>query len=107
MRLVRDRLLPGQRVGLVHFGEKFADPEFAMQMWLDYKKQGKTAIPKQKANVQEFLRQFHCDQAVKDAGSGKPFSPTCISKMNDRVNAYNVKLAGLVTAEPVKPPWRP
>ena len=103
MKLVRERLPPGQRPGLVHFGEKFADPEFAMQMWLDYKKQGKTAIPRQMPNVKEFLRQFQCDKAV----FGKPFSYTCISKMNDKVNAYNVKLAGLVTDEPVKPPWRP
>ena len=103
MKLVRNRLPPEHRVGLVHFGEKFADPEFAMQMWLDYKKQGKTAIPKHKASVKEFLRQFHCNAAV----FGKPFSPTCISKMNDKVNAYNVKLAGLVTDEPVRPLWRP
>ena len=103
MNLVRERLPPNARVGLVHFGEHFADPEYAMKMWLDYKKQGKTAIPKQKANVQMFLRQFHCDKAVL----GTPFSPTCISKMNDQVNAYNNKLAGLVTDQPVKPPWRP
>ena len=103
MRIVRERLPPGQRPGLVHFGEQFSDPEFAMKMWLDYKKQGKTAIPKHKANVEQFLRQFHCDKAV----IGTPFSTTCISKMNDKVNAYNVKLAGLVTDEPVKPAWRP
>ena len=103
MRLIRDRLPPKAKPGLVHFGEKFRDPEFAMKMWLDYKKQGKTAIPKQKSNVKDFLAQFGCDKAV----FGKPFSPTCISKMNDKVNAYNKKLAGLVTDDPVKPPWRP
>ena len=107
MRLLRDRLPPKRKLGLVHFGEDFADPEFAMRMWLDYKKQGKTAIPKQKSNVQAFLRQFKCDQAVKDVGFGKPFSPTCISKMNDKVNAYNAKLAANVTAKPERPPWRP
>lgn len=103
MRLVRELLPPNAKLGLVHFGEQFRDPEFAMKMWLDYKKQGKTAIPKYKSNVKQFLTQFQCNAAV----FGEPFSPTCISKMNDKVNAYNVKLAGLVTDEPVKPPWRP
>ena len=103
MKLVRDRLPPSAKVGLVHFGEKYGDPEFAMTMWLDYKKQGKAAIPRQKDNVRAFLRQFHCDKAVL----GTPLSPTCISKMNDQVNAYNKRLAGLVTDDPVRPPWRP
>ena len=62
MRLLRNCIPPNYRPGLVHFGEKYADPEFAMQMWLDYKKQGATAIPKQKGNVKEFLRQFGCVQ---------------------------------------------
>ncbi|XP_078361920.1 uncharacterized protein LOC144646251 [Oculina patagonica] len=105
MRLLRERLPAGQRPGLVHFGEKFADPEFTMKMWLDYKKQGMTAIPRQKENVREFLRQFQCDKAAVSFGT--PFPPTCISKMNDKVNAYNVKLAHLVTDEAVRPPWRP
>ncbi|XP_078361856.1 uncharacterized protein LOC144646185 [Oculina patagonica] len=105
MRLLRERIPAGQRPGLVHFGEKFADPEFAMKMWLDYKKQGKTAIPRQLENVREFLRQFQCDKAAVSFGT--PFPPTCIFKMNDKVNAYNVKLARLVTDEAVRPPWRP
>ncbi len=104
MKLVRDRIPPPQRPGLVHFGEKYKDPEFSMRMWLDYKKQGKRAIPKQLENVKQFLTQFGCEGAVKK--SGEPFPPTCISKMNDKVNAYNVKLAGLLADEPVKPPWR-
>ncbi|XP_078361855.1 uncharacterized protein LOC144646184 [Oculina patagonica] len=105
MRLVRDRIPASQRAGLVHFGEeKYANPELAMKMWLDYKKQGRTAIPRQSENVKQFLRQFGCDKAVESFGS--PFSSTCISKMNDKVNGYNVKLAGLLTDEPVKPPWR-
>lgn len=103
MRLIRERLPPKAKPGLVHFGEKFRDPEFAMKMWLDYKKQGKTAIPKHMSNVKEFLDQFGCNLAV----FGKPFSPTCISKMNNKVNAYNTKLASLVTDVPEKPPWRP
>ena len=103
MRLVRNRLPASARKGLVHFGEKYSDPEFAMRMWIDYKKQGKTAIPRQKSNVKEFLRQFGCDDPV----FGRPFSATCLSKMNVKVNAYNVQLARLVTDEPVLPPWRP
>ena len=102
MRLVRDHIPAPNRPGLVHFGEQFADPEFAMKMWLDYKKEGKTAIPKHQGNVIQFLRQFHCDKAE----IGQPLSATCIMKMNDKVNAYNVKLAALVTDEPVKQPWR-
>ena len=103
MRLIRNLLPPSDRPGLVHFGEKFRDPEFAMKMWLEYKKQGKTAIPKQRSNVKAFLDQFGCNLAVL----GQPFSPTCISKMNDKVSAYNKKLAALVTDEPVRPLWRP
>jgi len=102
MRVIRENLPATVKPGLVHFGEKFRDPEFAMKMWLDYKKQGKTAIPKYKSNVREFLAQFGCDEPV----FGQPFSPTCISKMNDKVNAYNKKLAGLVTDKPKRPPWR-
>ncbi|KAL9980160.1 hypothetical protein ACROYT_G008709 [Oculina patagonica] len=103
MKLVRDRIPAPERAGLLHFEGKYADPLYAMEMWLDYKKQGKTAIPRQKANVKEFLRQFQCDEPV----FGRPFSPACLKIMNDKVNAYNVRLAGFVTDEPVKPPWRP
>ena len=103
MRLIRENLPPNCKPGLVHFGEQFRDPEFAMRMWLDYKKQGKSAIPKHKSHVEDFLAQFGCEKVV----FGKPFSSNCISKMNDKVNAYNKKLACLVTDDPVKPPWRP
>ena len=103
MRLIRESLPPSTTTELVHFGKKFRDPEIAMKMWLDYKQHGKAAIPKQASNVKEFLDQFGC----RAAAFGKPFSPTCISKMNDKVNAYNGKLASLVTDDPVKPAWRP
>ena len=103
MKLVRGAIPPQARPGLVHFGEAFADPEYAMRMWLDYKKQGKTAIPKHKDKVIQFLRQFKCKNAV----IGQPLSPTCISKINDEVNKYNKKLAALVTDKPNKQPWRP
>ncbi|KAL9980148.1 hypothetical protein ACROYT_G008696 [Oculina patagonica] len=98
MRLIRERLPPKARVGLIHFGgDEYANAEFAMKMWQACKQLGKTAIPKHNANVNKFLRQFHCNEAV----FGKLFSKPkrCMSKMNDKVNAYNVKLAGLVTDE--------
>ena len=106
MRLVRERIPASCRSGLVYFSEvsRFSNPEFAFQMWLDYKRQGKAAIPKHKENVQEFLRQFQCNQAVKGVGFGKPFPTDCISKMNGKVNAYSKRLAGLVTDEPMKEP---
>ena len=109
MRQLRERIPASYRTGLVHFGEvsRFSNPEFAFEMWLQYKKQGKAAIPKQEGNIREFLRQFQCAQAVKNVGSRKKFPPACISNMNEKVNAYNRKLAGLVTEEPVRPPWRP
>ncbi|XP_067018835.1 uncharacterized protein [Acropora muricata] len=103
MKLVRGAIPPQARPGLVHFGEAFADPEYAMRMWLDFKKQGKNAIPKHKNKVLEFLRQFKCKNAV----IGQPLSPTCISKINDEVNEYNKKLAATVTDQPAKRPWRP
>ena len=103
MKLVRDRIPAEHRAGLLHFDGKYSDPLFAMQMWLDYKKQGKTAIPEQSANVKAFLGKFGC----KQAGSGKPLSEDCVSIMNEKINVYNKRLASLVTDDPVKPPWRP
>ena len=93
MRLLRDRIPASLNKGtLIHFGDQYKDPEFAMKMWLDYKKQGKTVIPKYKKNVKAFLTQFGCNAAV----FGRPISPDCLSKMNDKVNEYNVKLAAMV-----------
>lgn len=103
MKLVRSAIPAQAKAGLVHFGEAFADPEYAMRMWLDFKKQGKTAIPKHKNKVIQFLSQFKCENAV----IGRPLSPTCISKINDVVNKYNKKLAATVTDQPAKRPWRP
>ena len=104
MKLVRDAIPAQTKPGLVHFTEEaFADPEYAMRMWLDYKKQGKAAIPKHQKKVIEFLRQFNCNKAA----IGQPLSPTCMSKINDKVNAYNKRLAALVTDMPTKQPWRP
>ncbi|XP_044168691.1 uncharacterized protein LOC122952957 [Acropora millepora] len=103
MKLVRGAIPPQARPGLVHFGEAFADPEYAMRMWLDFKKQGKTAVTQHEHKVIQFLRQFNCDKATL----GKPLPETCISKINDEVNEYNKKLAATVTDQPAKRPWRP
>ena len=103
MRLVRGDIPAQARPGLLHFGEGFADPEYVSRMWLDYKKQGKAAIPKHQKKVMQFMRQFKCEKAV----IGQPLSPECMSKINDKVNAYNKKLAATVTDAPAKRPWRP
>ena len=99
MRQLRERIPASDRPGLVHFGEvgRFSNPEFAFQMWLDYKKRGNTAISQsQKADVQECLRQFECTQAVMEIGLNKPFPPACIQKMHQKVNAFNKILARYV-----------
>ena len=46
-----------------------------------------------------FFDQFDCDSVA----FGEQLSPACISKMNEKVNAYNLILAGLVTDESVLP----
>ena len=65
---------------------------------MGYRKQAKTEIPKEIRKVRQFFKQFRC----KDVAFGEKFSPACISKMNEKVNAYNEKLAGFVTDEPEK-----
>ena len=100
MRLIWERLAPNERAGLVQFsGKGFSNPEYAAKVWMGYRKQAKTEIPKNKDDVEQFFKQFHCN----DVAFGEPFSSDCISKMNEKVNAYNLKLAGLVTDEPGKP----
>ena len=100
MRLIWERLPPKERVGLVQFsGEGFSNPEYAAKVWMGYRKQAKTEIPKNIRNVRQFFKQFNC----KSVAFGERFSPACISKMNDKVNAYNSKLAGFVTDKPGKP----
>ena len=102
MNLIRPKIKQNLRPGLVHFGGAYSDPEYAMKMWLDYKRQGKTAIPKQQNHVMQFLRQFKCDEAQ----IGQPISSTCMEKMNKAVNAYNMKLAEQWTDKPAPPPWK-
>ena len=102
MTLIRDRIPATYRPGLVHFGEAYADPEYAMRMWLAYKKKGKVEIDQEK-QVKEFLRQFHCDGAVSNINMKFPLE--CLSKMSDAVNLYNVKLAKLLTDKSDQEPW--
>ena len=102
MRLIWERLPSKERAGLVHFGGKgYSNPEYAAKVWLGYRKQAKTEIPKEISHVEQFFSQFNCKVSMESFG--KPFLPACISKMNEKVNAYNLKLAGLVTDEPGKP----
>ena len=94
MRQIRERLSPEAKDGLLDFdGEGFANPEFAAKKWMGYRKQGMIAIVKDEAKLEAFLQQFQCDEQ----GFGKPLLSTCISKMNDKITAFNMKLAALVT----------
>ena len=100
MKFIRGRLPANQTDGLVQFdAEDFSNPEYAAKVWMAYRKQGKREIPKNIEDVQQFFEQFDCDSVA----FGEHFSPACISKMNDKVNAYNLILAGLVTDKPGKP----
>ncbi|XP_067018636.1 uncharacterized protein [Acropora muricata] len=90
------RFIPAQaNPTLLHFGKVFADPEYVLNIWLDYK-EGKTAANDTK--VIKFLEQLNCNEEV----IGQPLSRTCISKINDEVNKYNKKLAATVPDLPAK-----
>ena len=100
MKFIRGRLPTEKTDGLVEFdADDFSNPEYAAKVWMGYRKQGKREIPKNIDEVEQFFSQFDCDSVA----FGEKFSPACISKMNDKVNAYNVILAGLVTDKPGKP----
>ena len=103
MKFIRGRLPTDKTYGLVQFdAEDFSNPEYAAKVWMGYRKQGKREIPtciKCIEDVRQFFKQFHCDSVA----FGERFSSACISKMNDKVNAYNLILAGLVTDKPGKP----
>ena len=108
MRLVLEHIPVSNRLGLLNFKEVtgFSNPEFAFQMWLGYKKDGKTAIPPENMEgLKECLRTFECYRAVQQAGFYKRLPADCISKIFTIVNAYNVRLAGL-NLPPAKAPWR-
>ena len=94
MELVRAAIPAKAKAELVHFREAFADPEKVKEMWLAYK-EGQTAADSLK--VREFLKQFNCNEF-----SRKPLSLECMSKINDIVNEYNIKLAATVTDKPAK-----
>ncbi|XP_048587431.1 uncharacterized protein LOC116616709 [Nematostella vectensis] len=89
MKIVRSRLSPNGRAGLVNFAEPLANPEVLAEMWLHYKKRGKTAIPTYKKHLQQFFRQFGCTNEV----FGKPLTAQCVSQMHDQINKYNSRLA--------------
>ena len=58
-----------------------------------YRKQGMIAIVKDDANLRAFPQQFQCDEKGLESHSRRLACQT----MNDKVNAYKVKLAALVT----------
>ena len=100
MRLVLDKIPIKHRSGLLDFKEvsRYPNPEAAFDKWLGYKKKGMTQIPPgDMGNLKEFLRQLQCDLAVQQLGLGMPLPAACMSKMNDKVNDYNVRLASLLT----------
>ncbi|XP_020629933.1 uncharacterized protein LOC110067004 [Orbicella faveolata] len=100
MKLIRGHLPTEKTVGLVEFdGEGFSNPEYAAEVWMGCRKQGKREIPKDKEDVRRFFEIFDCDSEA----FGERFSSPCISKMNDKVNAYNKILAGLVKDDSVLP----
>ena len=100
MKSIRGRLPANETVGLVQFdAEDFSNPKYAAEQWQGYRQQGLSEIPKNIGDVRQFFEQFDCDSVA----FGEQFPPACISKMNDKVNAYNLKLAGLMTDKSVLP----
>lgn len=79
----------------MRFGEQFGDPEYAMAMWLSYKRKGDAEIPNRMGDVKSFLEQFGCNNAVKNMQA--PIPEACLLKMNDKINDYNKAMASLVT----------
>ena len=93
MRLLRPRL--PKRSNLLSFGHS-RDPQYMMGMWKQYKKEERTVFTRrQMEDVAFFLKQFKCyKEAFRDLRNIK-FSLDCLGKLNEEVNAYNVKLAAL------------
>ena len=100
MRLVLEYIPTTHRSGLVDFNEVssgYPNPEVAFDKWLGYKKKGITKLPTEdRGKLKKFLRQLECDLAVQQLGLNMPLPAACMSKMNDEVNEYNVRLAGLL-----------
>ena len=66
-----------------------------MKTWLQYKKEGRgTFNYSEMESVRSFLKEFKCYENYGDLRKVQ-FSKSCLEKLNDKVNAYNVKLAAL------------
>ncbi|KAJ7382001.1 hypothetical protein OS493_037760 [Desmophyllum pertusum] len=101
MRMINTRTAAtGQSPPPIRFGQELGDPEALARMWLQYKKKGDTEIPSQIGPIKSFLTQFGCNQAVQNVN--QPLPVACLTKMNDKVNDYNVKLAALAVVKPPK-----
>ena len=61
---------------------------------MGHRKQGMIAIVKDEAKLRAFLQQFQCDEEGLESHSRRRLA---CQKMNDKVDAYNVKLVALVT----------
>ena len=95
MRLVRDRIPQDiTKWRLLAFGTT-DDPEAAALLW---RRQGQE-VPA--ISYFMFLKKFQCNAMVnvnaKAPVANQPLSSNCMANINDEVNAYNAKLAALVT----------
>ena len=94
MRLVRVRLPSRSSQGLLAFGTT-DDPEPATLQW---RRKGQAIEPKSYYN---FLKKFHCTGMVNVAAeapaANQRLSMTCMTKINNVMEAYNARLAALVT----------
>ena len=94
MRLVRVRLPSRSRQGLLAFGTT-DDPESATQKW---RREGANADAE---SYYLFLKKFECNAMIntetKRVVANTRLSMNCMTNINNKVNAYNIKLAGLVT----------
>ena len=96
MRLVRVRLPSRSRQGLLAFGTT-DDPESATQKW---RREGANADAE---SYYLFLKKFECNAMIntetKRVVANTRLSMNCMTNINNKVNAYNIKLAGLVTGK--------
>ena len=94
MRLVRVRLPSRSRQGLLAFGTT-DDPESATQKW---RREGANADAE---SYYLFLKKFECNAMINTETqrvvANTRLSVNCMTNINNKVNAYNIKLAGLVT----------
>lgn len=94
MRLVRVRLPSKSSQGLLAFGTT-DDPESATQQW---RRKGANADAK---SYYLFLKKFECNAMINTQTqrvvANTRLSVNCMTNINNKVNAYNIKLAGLVT----------